>query len=237
MRTVLVTGATRGLGRETARRLAAAGHTVLVGARDAGRGAEAARGIGPGAHPLVLDVTSDDSARAAAERVRDAFGRVDVVVNNAGVVGSRRPVGEVTAADLHACFDTNVFGAVRVLRAFAPLLERGDAPVVVNVSSGLGSLAAATDPGARAAHVPAWLPALDYASAKAALNMVTALYAHAHPGMRVNAVDPGHTATDLNGHTGAQTVEEGAEVIVRLALTGPDGPTGGFFAAAGPVPW
>ncbi|MBV2366483.1 SDR family NAD(P)-dependent oxidoreductase [Streptomonospora nanhaiensis] len=235
MTTALITGATRGLGYETARRLVAAGHTVYAGARDARRGEAAARALG--ARPLLLDVTDPGSVDRAAARVAEEAGHLDILVNNAGIVGARKPVTETTAEDLLACYDTNLFGAVRVLRAFLPLLERGPAPVVVNVSSGLGSLAAATDERARAAHTPTWLPALDYATAKAALNMATALYAHACPRLRINAVDPGHTATDLNGHTGAQTVAEGAEIIVRMATTGPDGPTGGFFSSAGPVPW
>ncbi|QFG24104.1 SDR family NAD(P)-dependent oxidoreductase [Actinomadura sp. WMMB 499] len=235
MTIALITGANRGLGYETARRLVAAGHTVFAGARDARRGADAARALG--ARPLRIDVTDGESVRRAAEHVRDETGRLDVLVNNAGIIGARKPVAATTADDMLACYDTNVFGAVRVFGAFLPLLERGAAPVVVNVGSGLGSLAAATDPAARAEHVPAWLPALDYASAKAALHMVTAQYAHACPGIRVNAVDPGLTATDFNGHAGSRTVEEGAEIIVRMASIGADGPTGGFFAAAGPVPW
>ncbi|MEV5824282.1 SDR family NAD(P)-dependent oxidoreductase [Spirillospora sp. NPDC052242] len=235
MSIALITGANRGLGFETARRLVAAGHTVFAGARDARRGEDAARALG--ARPVRLDVTDADSVRRAAEQVRDEAGRLDVLVNNAGIIGARKPVAGTTADDMLACYDTNVFGVVRVMRAFLPLLERSAAPVVVNVGSALGSLAAAADPAARAAHVPTWVPALDYASAKAALNMVTAQYAHAYPGIRVNAVDPGHTATDFNDHQGPQTVEEGAEIIVRMASIGADGPTGGFFAAAGPVPW
>lgn len=235
MSIALITGANRGLGFETARRLAAAGHTVFAGARDVRRGEDAARALG--ARPLRIDVTDTESVRRAAARVRDEAGRLDVLVNNAGIVGARKPVADTTADDMLACYDTNVFGVVRVMQAFLPLLERAAAPVVVNVGSGLGSLAAATDPAARAEHAPTWIPTLDYASAKAALNMVTAQYAHAFPGVRVNAVDPGHTATDFNGRTGPQTVEEGAEIIVRMAAIGADGPTGGYFAAAGPVPW
>lgn len=108
---------------------------------------------------------------------------------------------------------------------------------MVNVSSGLGSLAVTADPVGHAAVVPTWLPVPAYSSSKAALNMITAQYAHACPHLRINAVDPGHTATDLNSHTGPQTVEEGAEIIVRMALIGADGPSGGYFAADGPVPW
>jgi NAD(P)-dependent dehydrogenase (short-subunit alcohol dehydrogenase family) len=108
---------------------------------------------------------------------------------------------------------------------------------VVNVSSGLGSLAVTSDPEAHGSLVPVWVATLPYSSSKAALNMVTAQYARAHPSMRINSVDPGHTATDLNGHTGAQSLTEGSEIIVRMATTGPDGPTGGFFSAGGRLPW
>ncbi|MFD7501340.1 SDR family NAD(P)-dependent oxidoreductase [Streptomyces sp. NPDC059850] len=227
MRTALVTGATRGLGAETARRLAEAGYTVYVGAR----------GERAGARTVPLDVTCEDSVRAAAELVRECTGRLDVLVNNAGIAGPARPAAEVTAHDLLTVYDTNVFGPVRVVRAFLPLLEAGEAPVVVNVSSGLGSIAAAADPAARAADVPDWIPALSYGSSKAALNMITAQYAHACPHIRFNAVDPGLTATGFNGHAGSRTVAEGADIIVRLATIGADGPTGGYFSATGPLPW
>jgi NAD(P)-dependent dehydrogenase (short-subunit alcohol dehydrogenase family) len=229
--TTLITGANKGLGFETARRLAAAGHTVYLGARDARRGQEAAERLG--ARPLLLDVTSDASVAAAAALVREQAGRLDVLVNNAGIAGRMAPVGAVTAADLSTVYDTNVFGVVRVLHAFLPLLEAAAAPVVVNVSSGLGSLAVTTDPG----RMESTIPALAYASSKTALNMLTSQYAKAYPAMRINAVDPGYTATDLNGHSGTQTVEEGAEVIVRMAMIGPGGPTGGYFDVSGPVPW
>ncbi|MFD0967339.1 SDR family NAD(P)-dependent oxidoreductase [Plantactinospora endophytica] len=234
MTTTLITGANRGLGLETAR-LVEVGHTVYLGARDARRGEEAAGRVG--AHPLLIDVTGDASVQAAAKLVRDQVGHLDVLVNNAGIIGPVRPAGQITAADMLTVYDTNVFGVVRVMHAFLPLLQAGPAPVVVNVSSGLGSLAVTADPESHASVVPVWVPGLAYNSGKAALNMVTAQYARAYPAVRINAVDPGHTATDFNGHTGAQSVEEGAEIIVRMAVLGPDGPTGGFFAAGGPVPW
>jgi NAD(P)-dependent dehydrogenase (short-subunit alcohol dehydrogenase family) len=130
-------------------------------------------------------------------------------------------------------FETNVFGVVRVMHAFLPLLQRSAAPVVVNVSSGLASLARVTDPGTPAY---AYL-GIAYPASMTAVNMVTVQYAKAFPGMRINAVEPGFTASDLNGHTGTQTVEEGAEIIVRMAQVGPDGPTGGYSAVEGPRPW
>jgi NAD(P)-dependent dehydrogenase (short-subunit alcohol dehydrogenase family) len=233
MTTTLITGANKGLGFETARRLIGAGHTVYVGARDAQRGREAAARLG--ARFVQLDVTDEDSVKAAAEFVRADAGRLDVLVNNAGIVGARKlgRVGEVTGADMMTTYDTNVFGVVRVTHAFLPLLEASDAPVVVNVSSGLGSLAATADPS----RVEFQVTVLDYNSSKTALVMVTSQYAKAFPAIRFNAVDPGYTATDLNGHQGTQTIEEGADIIVRMASIGADGPTGGFFDKTGPVVW
>ncbi|HEY5990137.1 MAG TPA: SDR family NAD(P)-dependent oxidoreductase [Streptosporangiaceae bacterium] len=231
MTTTLITGANKGLGFETARRLVAAGHTVYLGARDEQRGKEAASQIG--ARLSLIDVSSEDSVGAAAALIREEAGHLDVLVNNAGISGGMKRPGEVTAADMQAVYDTNVFGVVRVMHAFLPLLQASEAPIVVNVSSGMGSLAITTDPR----RFESTLLGLAYPSSKAALNMLTSQYAKAYPAIKVNAVDPGYTATDLNGHRGAQTVEQGAEIIVRMATIGPGGPTGGYFDAAGPVPW
>ena len=124
-------------------------------------------------------------------------------------------------------------GVVRGTQAFLPLLAASDAPVIVNVSSGLGSLAVTTDPE----RFESSFVSLAYASSKSALNMLTSQYAKAYPAMRINAVDPGYTATDLNGHRGTQTLAEGAEIIVRMATISPNGPTGAYLSATGPVPW
>ncbi|MFF1764749.1 SDR family NAD(P)-dependent oxidoreductase [Streptomyces sp. NPDC058249] len=235
MTTTLITGANKGLGFETARRLVEAGHTVYVGSRDPGRGRRAAEQLG--ARLVVLDVTDDASVAAAAKTV-EADGGLDVLINNAGIEarGEGNTVvgaGEVTADMMREVFETNVFGVVRVTHAFLPLLQRSAAPVVVNVSSGLASRARVTDPAS-----PAYAyPGVAYPASKATVNMITAQYAKAFPDMRINAVEPGYTATDLNGRTGTQTVEEGAEIIVRMARIGQDGPTGGYFDAAGPLPW
>ena len=176
---------------------------------------------------------TDDASVAAAVATVSAETGLDVLVNNAGIVGRRATVPETTAEDLREVYETNVLGPVRVLQAFRPLLERSDAPVVVNVSSGMGSLAITSDPE----RVESTFVGLAYPSSKSALNMLTSQWARAYPEMRINAVDPGYTATDFNRHSGTQTVEEGAEVIVRLATIGPDGPTGTSPDAAGTVPW
>ncbi|WP_247745809.1 SDR family NAD(P)-dependent oxidoreductase [Streptomyces oryzae] len=231
----MITGATRGLGLETARQLHALGHTVHLGARDPERGEHAARETG--GRVLPLDVTSEESVRAAAELLSAREQRLDVLINNAGVSGAHLTAEETTAENMRAVYETNVFGVVRTTRAFLPLLHASRAPVVVNVSSGLGCIGAVGDPEVREAAVPDWLPALTYASSKAALNMVTAQYAHALPGFRINAVDPGYTATDFNGHRGRRAVSEGAGIIVRMARVAPDGPTGGYFADHGALPW
>ncbi|MCP2341694.1 SDR family NAD(P)-dependent oxidoreductase [Actinomadura rupiterrae] len=235
MTTTLITGANKGLGYETARRLVEAGHTVYVGARDPQRGREAAAKLG--ARFVQLDVTDQASVDAAAKTI-EADGGLDVLVNNAGIE-SRGPNGEVpdaggmTADDIRTVFETNVFGVVRVLHAFLPLLQRSDAPVVVNIGSGLGSLAKTEVPGSPHQQYPG----VAYPVSKTAVNMITLKYAHAFPNMRINVVEPGYTATDLNKHTGHQTVEEGAEIIVRMAQIGPDGPTAAYVDAAGPLPW
>ena len=223
----LITGANRGLGLETARQLIAAGHQVWIGARHPDRGQQAADQLG--ARFVRLDVTDDASVAAAVEIV----GALDVLVNNAGISGGRINPSEATADDMRTVYETNVFGPVRVLHAFIPLLQQSEAPVVVNVSSGVGSLGLSADPEGpwSEANYPV------YASSKAALNMLTIRYAAAFPTMRINSVDPGFTATDFNQHRGTQTVEQGAQTIVRYALVTPDGPTGGFFDRNGAEVW
>ena len=235
MTTTLITGGNKGLGFETARRLVAAGHTVYLGARDPERGKQAATDLG--AHYLPLDVTSDDSVAAAARQLESEAGRLDVLINNAGIPGPRHTARELTADDLRITYDVNVFGPVRMLHHFLPLLDRSDNPVVVNVSSGLGSIATAVDPEGQGDAVPIWVPAPGYGSSKAALNMLTVQYARQLPELRINTVDPGYTATDFNAHSGPQSVERGAEIIVRLATIGPDGPTGEYLSLNGTVPW
>jgi NAD(P)-dependent dehydrogenase (short-subunit alcohol dehydrogenase family) len=231
MRTTLITGANKGLGRETARRLLAEGHDVWLGARDPERGRAAADELG--ARYLALDVTDDDSVRAAAARLEAEAGHVDVLINNAGIPGGFRRPAETTADHMRAVYETNVFGLVRVTHAILPLLQRSPAPVIVNVSSGMGSLSITTDPE----RLESTLHGLPYPSSKSAVNMITTQYAKSLPGIRINAVDPGYTATDLNGHRGTQPVEVGAEVIVAMALIGPDGPTGTYCDRTGPIPW
>jgi len=231
MTITLITGANKGLGFEAARRLAGLGHTVYLGARDAERGAAAAAELGVRFVPI--DVTDDASVAAAIARIGAEAGGLDVLVNNAGIAGRRIPPAEVDADELRRVYETNVFGLVRVTHAALPLLGRSVSPVIVNVASGLGSLAIVTDP-ARMEHA---FPVLAYGSSKSAVVSLTVQYAKALPGIRINVVDPGYTATDLNGRSGTQSVTEGTDAMVRLATIGADGPTGGFFDRAGVVPW
>jgi NAD(P)-dependent dehydrogenase (short-subunit alcohol dehydrogenase family) len=234
--TALVTGANKGLGRETVRRLAVLGWDVFLAARDTARGSAAVAELaedGLDVRFVLLDVTSDESVAAAADTVKTHVGRLDVLVNNAGVGGSASPPADARAAELKEVFEVNVFGPIRVTNAFLPLLRTAERPRIVMVSSGMGSFTVAGD--------PRWFglvpPQLGYPASKAALNMITSQYARALDGIQVNAVDPGYTATDLTNHAGFQTVIEGTDAIVRLATAGSDGPTGGFFNREGTAPW
>ncbi|MCK9903333.1 SDR family NAD(P)-dependent oxidoreductase [Frankia sp. Cpl3] len=231
MTTMLITGANKGLGREAARRLIAEGHDVWMAARHPELGRVAADEIG--GRFVQLDVTDDASVAAAVRTVHDAGTGLDVLINNAGIAGATASVPETSADDLAEVYETNVFGLVRVTQAFLPLLEKSENPVIVNVSSGLGSLAVTNNPD----RVEGSFTALAYPSSKAAVTMLTSQYARTLPGFRINAVDPGYTATDLNGHSGPQTVTEGTDAIVALAQVGPDGPTNTFADRHGDVPW
>jgi NAD(P)-dependent dehydrogenase (short-subunit alcohol dehydrogenase family) len=226
----LITGANRGIGLETVGRLADAGHRVYLAARDAGRGRPAAEAVG--ARFVQLDVTSDDSARRAAGVVEQEEGRLDVLVNNAGITGPLRDVHDYEGGDMAAVLLTNVAGYVRVIHAFLPLLERSPDPRIVNVSSGLGSFGLAHDESRSESRAPSPL----YAAAKSAINMLTVRYAQLLPGIRINSADPGMTATDLSGGQG-HSVEDGTDAIIAFALAGPGTATGAFRDRNGDLPW
>ncbi|WP_285705343.1 SDR family oxidoreductase [Microtetraspora sp. NBRC 16547] len=239
----LVTGANKGIGYEIAAQLAGLGMTVLLAARDPDRGMKAAetlRSTGCDAHPITLDVTLPATASAAATKIARQLGRLDVLINNAGISGSlsQQPPGTASLDTVRAVFDTNVFGVITVTNAMLPLLMRSPAPRIVNVSSSVGSLTAHSPSGPMA-----WLPgSAAYATSKTALNALTVQYAKElrEAGVLVNAADPGGCDTDLTRPTGFpvhRTAAQGAAIAVRLATLGPDGPTGGFFNDDGPVPW
>lgn len=240
MTTTLVTGGTRGIGLELCRRLVEAGHTVYLGARDLGRGREVAEAIG--ARTIAIDVLDDASVSSAVDLLQKEAGALDVLVNNAGISGSQRPPAEADVDDLQTVFATNVLGATRVLVACIPLLEESATPVVVNVSSAVGSLTLNAKPDA------VW-SLVAYPMSKAALNMLTVQYARAFPRWRVNSVTPGLTLTEFMGRpidsvdlesfrrARGRTVDEAVEVLVEMATIGPDGPTGTFVGNEGSLPW
>jgi NAD(P)-dependent dehydrogenase (short-subunit alcohol dehydrogenase family) len=224
----LVTGANRGLGFETARQLIERGHTVYIGSRSAEHGEVAAAELG--GQSVQLDVTDDASVQRALAVIRQREGHLDVLVNNAGI----STWSDVTGSEALRVFDTNAIGLIRVIQAAMPLLSRSDNPVVVNVSSALGSFWAVTNPERRQFHFPSVI----YGASKAAVSMLTVQYAKALPEIKFNAVEPGFTATDLTPFSDAgQPVEKGAEVIVRMATIGKDGPTGTFWESDGELGW
>jgi NAD(P)-dependent dehydrogenase (short-subunit alcohol dehydrogenase family) len=228
MTVTLITGANKGLGYETARRLIELGHTVYIGARSVERGEAAAAALG--ARFVQLDVTDDASVQTALDAIGEREGHLDVLVNNAGLGGG----AEVNGPRALEVFDTNAIGVIRVTQAALPLLRKSENPVVVNVSSALGSFWAVTNPERRQFHFPTIL----YGASKAAVSMITVQYAKAEPDIKFNAVEPGFTATDLTPLSGAgQPVEKGAEVIVRLATIGKDGPTSTFSEGDAELPW
>jgi NAD(P)-dependent dehydrogenase (short-subunit alcohol dehydrogenase family) len=231
MTITFITGANKSLGHETARRLIELGHTVLIGARDTEAGLAAADELG--ARFVQIDVTSDASVAAAAADVEQHEGSIDVLINNAGVHGPAGDPSGLTGADVLGVLDVNVIGVVRTTTAFLPLLRKSADPVIINVSSSMGSLAATHDPARPESHYIA----PTYTASKAALTMLTTQYAKALTDIRINAADPGYTATDFNGHSGPQTITEGTDAVVGLATEGPGSKSGRFVDRDGEITW
>ena len=233
MTRALVTGANKGIGFEIARALRAEGIDVIIGARDSGRGAEAARALETDF--VQLDVTDDESVARAANEVENGGPTLDILVNNAAVLLEldHRDPTSVPIELVTRTFDTNVFGAIRVTNAFLPLLRRARAGRIVNITSRLASLSRALE------NTPSHLTFLAYNSSKTALNAVTLQYALAlrETPIKINVVDPGHSATDINGRMGDRPPSEAARLPVRLALLPDDGPPGAFISHDGEVPW
>ncbi len=248
-RVALVTGANQGIGLEIAKELAAKDFTVLVGSRNLARGEAAAKTIDGDARALQLDVTDRASIAAAAKRIREELGRLDVLVNNAAISNTTKLPGmsvaeyakltrpsNVSLDEVRAVWETNVFGPLAVYQAMLPLLREAPQARIVNVSSGVGSLTRNADPAY--GYRPGFSPL--YHASKTALNAMTLAMAIEleSTGIKVNAASPGFTKTNLNNNEGTETVEEGAREAVRLALLGPDGPTGTFsHATLGRLPW
>ena len=242
----LVTGANKGIGLQIAKDLAAHGLTVLIGSRELARGEAAAKSV-TGARALQLDVTDAASIQSAAEQIRKDLGRLDVLVNNAGIahvggwdlpfeemIRTRRP-SNAALSEVRAVFETNVFGVIAVTQALLPLLLEAPAGRIVNVSSRIASLTVITDP----AFPMRGIGGVAYGPSKTALNALTIAFARELEGttVKVNLACPGYTATDLNGHSGPRTTTEAAQEPVRLALLGPDGPSGTFSNDDGSIPW
>ena len=248
-RIALVTGANQGVGFQVAKELVANGVTVLVGSRNFARGEAAAQEIGPGAVPLQLDVTDQASIAAAVESIGQAFGRLDLLVNNAAISNTGRLPGQsiedyskstrpsnVSLDEVRAVWETNVFGTLAVYQAMLPLLRRSSDARIVNVSSGVGSLTLNADPAFpyRAIFGPV------YPASKTALNAITLamMLELETSGIKVNLVSPAYTKTNLNGYSGTDSLEDGSREVVRVALLGPDGPTGTFTRWDGEtIPW
>jgi NAD(P)-dependent dehydrogenase (short-subunit alcohol dehydrogenase family) len=246
----LVTGANQGIGLQIARELAAKGLTVLVGSRNLARGVEAAKSIDGDARAIQLDVTDRGSIADAERWIRDELGRLDVLVQNAAISNIRKTqlglsmqdsaklmlASKISIDEVRAIWDTNVFGVLALYQAMLPLLREAPAARIVNVSSGVGSLTRNSDPAYpyRKIFTPG------YSASKTALNAMTVAMAIELEGttIKVNAVSPGFTKTNLNGYEGTESVEQGAAEAVRMALLGPDGPHGAFtHATLGTLPW
>lgn len=236
----LITGANKGIGFEVARQLGKQGVTVFATARNAALGEPAVarlRTEGSDASFLHLDVTKPETIANAADTIRARHGRLDILINNAGIVqkGDSAPSAADPAA-VRQVLEVNFFGVLAVTQALLPLIRNSPAGRIVMVSSGLGSLTWNTDPtwpGAKNYRL------IGYCGSKAILNMMTVQLAAELTGtsIKVNAVNPGYTATDINENRGTQTIEEGAAETVRQALMGDDGPSGGFFQTGGVIPW
>lgn len=229
MTVTLITGANKGIGFETARQLRELGHDVWIGARDLARGEQAAAEIG--ARAVQLDVTDDESVRAALATIQEAEGRLDVLVHNAGILLTGTPDGPSALRS----FDTNAVGVVRVTEAALPLLRRSESPNVVTVSSSAGSFWAITEPSRPEFGISGLAM---YSASKAAATMLTVHYAKAHPDIRFNALEPGFTDTDMTAAMGGgRPVQDSARTVVRLATLRADGPTGTFSDETGPLRW
>ncbi|KAI9653882.1 MAG: hypothetical protein M1821_006913 [Bathelium mastoideum] len=237
---VLITGANQGIGFEAARKLAKEnnGWHILIGSRHAERGAKAAAELqreGLSVEPLTIDITNDQSIEQAAQEVDARHGRVDVLINNAGISNEGKRLGWSMREVMMEQFNTNVFGHHLATEAFESLLAKSEHPRVVFTSSGLGSINDRLDESST--FFPVVLPS--YRSSKTALNMIMAHWAvkHKKDGWKVNAICPGHVATNLNAYGGTNTVESGTVQLVKMATVGKDGPTGSWSDKDGPVPW
>lgn len=240
MKNVLVTGANKGIGFEVAKQMAELGYFVYLGSRNEQNGLEAIDNLKrlniSNVGLLQIDVSDLASVKGAVSKLASKIDALDILINNAAVAGGQpQNISICDISVLKEVFNTNYFGVIQTTQAMLPLLEKAEQPVIVNVSSELGSLAMQTSETRN----PNWNNFDVYASTKTALNTFTILLAHElrNTKFRINSVTPGFTATDLNGFTGFKTPAQGAKPIVRTAIMGPDGPSGKFFKEEGEVPW
>lgn len=231
MTVTFITGGNTGLGYESAKRLKELGHKIYIGSRSEEKGMKAAKELG--VEYIVIDVTNEDSVINAANEMKQKEGHIDVLINNAGIPGGYQAPKDITSDIMYSVFNTNVFGIVRVTHYFIPLLQNSKQPVIVNVSSGLGSFGQVLNPE----KIESKVNALAYSSSKAAVSMLTVQYAKGIPNIRINAVDPGSTKTGEQFKNGIQTLQEGTDAIVKMATIGKDGPTGTFTNRDGIIPW
>jgi NAD(P)-dependent dehydrogenase (short-subunit alcohol dehydrogenase family) len=234
----LVTGANKGIGKEVARQLGKLGMKVFVGSRDAKRGETTVAELQKAnidAELVQLDVTDENSIQQALAAIEKKAGRLDVLVNNAGIAEMSQTGLSESMDSIRKVFETNFFGPVRVLQLALPLLRKSTAPRVVNVSSTLGSLTKNSDPSWDFASVKF----IGYNSSKAALNMLTVIGATElkEANGKVNSICPGYVATDINDNQGQRTVEQGAAIVIKMATLDAKGPTGAYFDDAGQIPW
>jgi NAD(P)-dependent dehydrogenase (short-subunit alcohol dehydrogenase family) len=240
MKTVLITGANKGLGFETAKQLAQLDYFVYIGSRDKDKGHRAkeelhSSGLG-NVDVVELDVTKSDSIKKARQTLETKIEQLDVFINNAGIRGEvPQLASKIPIEIMREVFETNFFGVIQVTQAFIPLLEKSELPIIVNVTSDLGSLTLRSDPNSNIYH----FERACYGPSKTALNAYTvALAAELRDSkFKVNCVNPGYTATDFNNFTGTKPVAQGASVIVKYALLDESGPTGKYFSEEGETPW
>ena len=234
----LITGANKGIGFEVARQIAAAGWTVLAAARNEALGREAAAKLqaeGLNVHFIYIDLDTHETAATAADTIRDQYGKLDLLINNAAIAAANDgPPSKVDIQSVQSAMNTNYVGTVAVTQAMLPLLQKAGKAQILNVSSELGSVSLHNDPNWKYAQVKF----LAYCASKAALNMLTVqlAYEFRDGSIAVNSINPGYTATDLNQNSGTQTVAEGAAEIVRVALLDPP-VTGKYLETGGEIPW
>jgi NAD(P)-dependent dehydrogenase (short-subunit alcohol dehydrogenase family) len=233
MKTVLITGANKSIGFETARQLLEQGYYVYLGCRDLEKGNQAVAKLKSAGlenvEPIVIDVNNAGSVKAAKDLLSSKVSVLDVLINNAGIAGGfPQNVLDTAVSVYRDVFDTNVFGVIEVTGAFLDLLKKSEEPRIVNVTSGLGSLNLHSDPSWKYYSVKP----VAYVASKAALNGYTIALAYElkDSSFKINAVDPGYTSTDFNHHSGPGTVEDAAARIVKAATLDSDGPTGQFYS-------